>query len=69
MHHTYSRGPTPVPGPENSTLDKGGLNSNVCKDYMMSLVESTHKLYVCGTRRYQEVCSAAEISPIPATEF
>ncbi len=34
----------------------------------MGLAELTHKLYVCGMHRFLNVCSAAKLIPVPATE-
>ncbi len=33
---------------------------------MTGLAESTHKLYVCGVRRFIGICSAAGRIPVPA---
>ena len=35
---------------------------------MTGLAESTHKLYVCGVRRFIGICSAAGRIPVPADE-
>ncbi len=57
-----------MPGRRDSGLDEGGLDSDVQKYYMMGLAESTQKLYACGMRKYLKVCSAAKLTPVPASE-
>ncbi len=48
-------------------LDQSGLGDPVQKFYMMGLVESTHKLYACGVRRFIGICSAAGRIPVLQT--